>query len=68
MELKRCPICHSSKIERAKKELRYRLGNKVHRIPDITREICKSCGEEFFSREANKKIDSHLFGKLTRVA
>lgn len=32
-------------------------------IPDVEREICSDCKEEFFDREANIAIDAYCFDK-----
>ena len=61
--LTRCPSCGSRSIRRVRKAFRARVGARTVTIPDLEREICPECKEEFFDREANITIDTYCFGK-----
>ena len=61
--LTRCPNCGSRNIRRERKPFRARVGARVVIVPNIEREICPDCKEEFFDREANIAIDTYCFGK-----
>lgn len=61
--LTRCPSCGSRSIRRMRKTFRARVKTRVFTIPDVEREICPECKEEFFDREANIAIDAYCFGK-----
>jgi len=61
--LTRCPSCGSRSIRRMRKPFRVRVGARTITIPDLEREICAKCKEEFFDREANITIDTYCFGK-----
>jgi YgiT-type zinc finger domain-containing protein len=66
--LTRCPSCGSRSIRRVRKPFRARVGARAVTIPDLEREICPDCKEEFFDREANVAIDAHCFGKSRKRA
>lgn len=61
--LTRCPNCRSRGIRRMRKPFRARVGMRTVTIPDLEREVCPDCREEFFDREANIVIDAYCFGK-----
>lgn len=61
--LTRCPSCGSRTIRRVRKPFRAQVGTRTVVIPDLEREICPECKEEFFDREANIVIDAYCFGK-----
>jgi hypothetical protein len=44
------------------------VGTRAITIPDIEREVCPVCKEEFFDREANIAIDTYCFGKSRQRA
>jgi len=48
--------------------IRAKAGTRILTIPDIEREICPDCKEEFFGREANIAIDAYYFGKSRKRA
>jgi YgiT-type zinc finger domain-containing protein len=66
--LTRCPRCGSRNIRHERKSFRARVGTRVIVVPDIEREICPDCKEEFFDREANIAIDAYCFGKKRQHA
>jgi YgiT-type zinc finger domain-containing protein len=66
--LRRCPSCGSRRIRRMKKSFRAKVGTRTVTIPDLEREICPVCKEEFFDREANTVIDAYCFGKNKKRA
>ncbi|MBI4516810.1 MAG: YgiT-type zinc finger protein [Deltaproteobacteria bacterium] len=67
-ELRRCPNCGSRRIERLARPFRARVAGKWVRIPNLVREICPDCHEEYFDRDANVEIDEACFGKQRRRA
>ena len=66
--LTRCPSCGSRSIHRVRKPFRVRLKTRIIVVPDVEREICPVCREEFFDREANIAIDAYCFGKSRKRA
>ena len=66
--LTRCPSCGSRTIRRVQKPFRARVGTRVVTVPNLEREICAECKEEFFDREANIAIDAYCFGKSRQRA
>lgn len=64
----RCPSCGSRSIRRMQKPFRVRVKTRVVTMPDLEREICSECKEEFFDREANIAIDAYCFGKSRQRA
>lgn len=66
--LTRCPSCGSRAIRRVQKPFRARVGTRVVAVPNLEREICAECKEEFFDREANIAIDAYCFGKSRQRA
>lgn len=66
MQLKECPICGSPKIRRICEEFKATIQGKKLVIPDIERHKCFSCGEEFFDRASNEKLD--VFRSKRKVA
>ncbi len=66
--LTRCPSCGSRRIRRVRKIFRARVGTRIVAVPDLERETCPDCKEEFFDREANIAIDAYCFGKSRKRA
>lgn len=66
--LTRCPSCGSRNIRRVHKPFRARVGTRTVAIPDLEREVCPDCKEEFFDRESNITIDAYCFGKSRQRA
>lgn len=58
--IKRCPICRSKAVRRITGDLTFKRGSKTYRIPGIERDRCQHCKEEFFGKEANRRIDAYL--------
>jgi hypothetical protein len=51
-----------------RKPFRARVGMRTVKIPDLEREVCLDCREEFFDCEANIVIDNYCFGKNRKRA
>lgn len=68
VSLVRCPRCGSRNIRRVTKSFHARVGTRQVTIPNIEREICADCKEEFFDREANIAIDEYCFGRKRKRA
>jgi YgiT-type zinc finger domain-containing protein len=66
MQLKKCPACGSPKIRRSCEEFKATIHGKKLVIPDIERQKCFSCGEEFFDHASNEKLDA--FRRICKVA
>jgi YgiT-type zinc finger domain-containing protein len=45
-----------------RKPFRAKLKARLIIVPDVEREICPECKEEYFDREANIAIDAYCFG------
>ncbi|MBI4041636.1 MAG: YgiT-type zinc finger protein [Deltaproteobacteria bacterium] len=62
IKLTQCPMCGSSEIREIVEDRVYeKLGKKVV-VPDVPREKCFSCGEQFFDQDSFEVIES-FFGK-----
>ena len=59
--LKKCPLCGGSKMRRVARDLVFTRGGKKIKVSNIERDVCGSCGEEFFDRDANARIDAAVF-------
>ncbi len=66
MQLKKCPICGSPKIRRICEEFKATVQGKKMVIPNVERQKCSSCGEEFFDHASNEKLDA--FRRKRKVA
>ena len=58
MQLKKCPVCGSPKIRLISEEFKAIVRGKKMTIPDVERQKCFSCGEEFFDHASNEKLDA----------
>jgi YgiT-type zinc finger domain-containing protein len=58
MQLKKCPLCGSPKIQRINEDFKAVIHGKKRAIPDVERQKCFSCGEEFFDHTSNEKLDA----------
>ncbi|MBI1997250.1 MAG: YgiT-type zinc finger protein [Deltaproteobacteria bacterium] len=66
--LRHCPNCGSRSIKRVRKPFRAKLKARLIVVPDVEREICPECKEEYFGREASIAIDAFCFGKSRQRA
>jgi len=66
MQLKKCPMCGSSKIRIICEEFKAVVRGKKMAIPNIERQKFFSCGEEFFDHASNTKLDA--FRQKRKVA
>lgn len=57
MKLSRCPICESKKMKIVNGEISFQTPEGEVIVPNITRQRCLSCGEEFFNHQANLALD-----------
>ena len=60
MELVVCPLCGSPSIKKKKGVYKFYLQGEPLSTPAIQYWECPNCGEAFFDRQANKKIDDAL--------
>jgi YgiT-type zinc finger domain-containing protein len=67
MKFKKCPLCGSRAIQEKQGTYKLNIHGKAVLTPDVTYWECPSCGEAFFDREANKKIDAALLPRRKRV-
>ncbi|MBI2228328.1 MAG: YgiT-type zinc finger protein [Deltaproteobacteria bacterium] len=51
-----------------RKPFRAKLKARLIVVPDVEREICPECKEEYFGREASIAIDAFCFGKSRQRA
>ncbi len=59
MKLSRCPICESERIKVITGELTFQTHEGQTTIPNVKRQKCLSCGEEFFDHQANLVLDRY---------
>ena len=59
MRLSGCPICESKKMKIVKGEVRFQTHKGEIVVPDVTRQKCLACGEEFFDHQANLVLDAY---------
>ncbi len=68
MNFNQCPLCGSSAIQRKHGRYRFAVKDKHVTSPVIQYWACPACGETFFDREANKKIDEALLARSKKRA
>ncbi|MFQ5630834.1 MAG: YgiT-type zinc finger protein [bacterium] len=68
MQFTECPLCGSSAIKKKKGSYAFTIKNEKVATPVITYWGCPACGEAFFDREANKRIDEELIPDRDREA
>jgi len=59
MKLTTCPNCASRKIKAFTGAMTFPTPQGVVTIPNVTREKCANCGEEFFDHAANAVLDQY---------
>lgn len=59
MTLSFCPICESKKLKIVKGEICFQTHKAKIVIPNVTRQKCLDCGEEFFDHQANLILDKY---------
>lgn len=67
MKFKQCPLCGSRAIQEKQGPYKLKIHGKAVSTPVATYWECPSCGEVFFDREANKKIDAAFLPRRKRV-
>jgi len=60
MEFTVCPLCESPSIRKKRGVYKFDIQGEVLSTPVIQYSECPDCGEAFFDREANQKIDEAL--------
>jgi YgiT-type zinc finger domain-containing protein len=68
MEFKTCPLCGSSKIQKQEGPYDFMIKGQKITTPTISYWSCPNCGEAFFDREANRKIDAALLPQSKKRA
>lgn len=59
MQLKICPNCNSRKIKILMGTMTFQTAKGAVTVPNVTREKCENCGEEFFDHAANAVLDQY---------
>ena len=59
MKLSYCPFCESRKMKIVKGEISFQTPKGVTVVPDVIRQKCLTCGEEFFDHHANLVLDEY---------
>ena len=67
MKFKECPLCGSRAIQEKHGLYKLNIHDEAVSTPVVTYWECPSCGEAFFDREANKKIDAALLPRRKRL-
>ncbi len=60
MEFTVCPLCESPSIRKKRGVYKFDVHGEALSTPVIQYWECPNCGETFFDREANQKIDEAL--------
>jgi YgiT-type zinc finger domain-containing protein len=60
MEFTVCPLCESPSIRKKRGVYKFNIHGESLSTPVIQYWECPNCGEVFFDREANRKIDEAL--------
>ena len=67
IKLTTCPMCGSANIKYVIEDRVYKVKNDIVRIPNVPRNKCFSCGEQFFGPESYEVINSFSIKKKTAV-
>lgn len=67
MKLTTCPICESRNIKFVKNNIKFQTSKGRIIIPNVPRQKCFSCGEEFFDHHANLIIDKYRSKKKALI-
>lgn len=59
MRLSCCPICKSKKMKIVKGKISFQTPKGKTIVPNVTRQKCLTCGEEFFDHQANLVLDEY---------
>jgi YgiT-type zinc finger domain-containing protein len=60
MEFSVCPLCGSSAIQKKRGHYKFNIKGKSIAAPLVQYWECPNCGEAFFDKQANKRIDEAL--------
>lgn len=63
IKLTQCPMCDSANIKYVIEDRVYTVRNDIVRIPNVPRNKCFSCGEQFFGPESYEVINSFSIKK-----
>jgi len=58
MQHKLCPTCGSERIRRVRRDYARTYRGKPYVVPQLVFHECANCGEQVFSAEAMRKIES----------
>jgi YgiT-type zinc finger domain-containing protein len=64
--LKRCPLCGSPGIHRARVDRVYRIAGVERHVRGVEAQVCPHCGESFLDAVALEQIDRALGLKRRR--
>jgi len=67
MKFKECPLCGSRAIQERQDPYKLTIHDETVSTPVVNYWACPSCGEAFFDREANKKIDAAFLRRRKRI-
>lgn len=67
VKLTKCPMCKSSKIKYIVEDRIYKHKHGVTKIPNVPRQKCFSCGEQFFGPESYDVINAFSGKKKSAV-
>lgn len=65
MRLSCCPICESKRMKIVKGKISFQTPEGEIIVPNVTRQKCLACGEEFFDHKANLVLDEYRRKKKT---
>lgn len=65
MELVQCPLCDAKPLRWTTSPYVVKSRGQTRTIPNVRRQKCISCGEEFFDEVANRVLDRYR-GKRKR--
>ena len=59
MQIRKCPTCGSSKIQRVQRDWTGEFQGKRYIVEALEFDDCPSCGEQVFDRAAMRRIQEH---------
>lgn len=59
MNIKNCPNCGSSKIQKVCRTVTYFFNNEEYLVPDLEFLECHGCNEKFYTPQSMKKIEQY---------
>ena len=52
-------MCHSDRIKKISGEMKFQTPGGLVTIPQVSRQKCEVCEDEFFDHEANRVLDKY---------